>query len=187
MASEGQFENPNLMTMNEDLQVMSSPNATTGVDAPGQGLAPTLNGVQNPMKALDLDGEVLAASHAADVPGHPNDRMESTAGPSSMTGGQLREEAARFLTTASSGISGVNIFTGQPSGTLSGSSQRVEAPRGSHLPGGGVNIRQGVPLGTPRGISSERDGYLSAQSVSPENPRRPLRKVKSHRHHSLIL
>ena len=163
--------------MNEDSQVMSSPNATTGVDDSGQRPAPTLNGVQNPMRALDLDGEVLGVSRAADVPGHPIDRVELTAGSSSMTGGQLREEAARFLTTASSGISGVNTFTGQPSGTLSGSSGRVEAPRGSHPSVGGVNTRPGVPLGTPppppKDRGSERDGYLSAQSVSPENPGRP--------------
>ena len=102
MAADTQFENPNLITMNEELQVMSGPNATTGVDVPGQGTAPLLNGVQGPVRELDLDGEVLRASRTVGGQGHPDDRMGAATGPSAMTGGQLREEAARFLMTTSS-------------------------------------------------------------------------------------
>ena len=53
------------------------------------------------------------------------------------------------------------------------------------VPGGGTGNSQGAPFGTPppppkdRGMSSDRDGYQSAQSVSPGDPRSDPRRPPS--------
>ena len=83
-----QFENPNLFVMNEDLQVMSRPNATSGEGAQGENQTPLVNGVQNPVRTMNLDGELVSQVDER--------RGPVSFGPSA-TATQPREEAASFL------------------------------------------------------------------------------------------
>ena len=169
MAAE-QFENPNLIVMNEELQVMSRPSATTGVSARNEPQPPMVNGVRNPLRTMNLDGELVSPADEG--------RGPVSFGPSVATT-QPREEAERFLASVAPGSSAGYPVQGQTSGQTVESARREDAaPDVGGFCGSGAGARgsmMNTPPPPPRsgGTSGDLEGYQSAQSFSPGDVRQP--------------